>query len=92
MALQRVKIEVDARLVSVALKSLLESVSVFNDFIIACKRELSPFPWVTVDFIYRAPNEKAHRIVRFARTFSSPHCWVEPPLFVVGLSNQTCIC
>ncbi|KAL8528906.1 hypothetical protein ACS0TY_006395 [Phlomoides rotata] len=92
LGLQRVKIEVDTKLVVEALKTSSEVVSMFNYFIHACKRELVHLLWVSIDFVYRAANEKVHRIAIMARTFSSHNCWVEPPSFMVGLLNGTCIC
>ncbi|KAL8495142.1 hypothetical protein ACS0TY_019348 [Phlomoides rotata] len=51
LSLQRVQIEVDAKLVADAVNSKCEAVSVFNDFILKCKREMSDVPFVYVNFI-----------------------------------------
>ncbi|KAL8473420.1 hypothetical protein ACS0TY_030312 [Phlomoides rotata] len=92
LGLQQVKIEVDAQLIVTALNTTRGVESVFYDYILACKRELSHLQEVSVSFVYRVANEKAHQITRLAKTFPSHQCWIEPPSFVVGLSNRTCIC
>ncbi|KAL8516700.1 hypothetical protein ACS0TY_015092 [Phlomoides rotata] len=51
LGLQRIKIEIDVKIVVDVVKSTRGAISVFNDFIIACKREMTDFPHVTVHFV-----------------------------------------
>ncbi|KAL8499895.1 hypothetical protein ACS0TY_019781 [Phlomoides rotata] len=80
LSLQRVQIEVDAKLVADAVNSKCEAVSVFNEFILKCKRETSDVPFVYVNFIYRDAIVKAHRIAQLARIFPNPYIWMSRSL------------
>ncbi|KAL8540603.1 hypothetical protein ACS0TY_002017 [Phlomoides rotata] len=79
LGLQRVKIVVNVLLVADAMKN-------------SKNRELVSLPFVSINYANRTVNEKTHRVARNLRTFQNLNCWVESPIFVVGLSNDTCFC
>ncbi|KAL8553564.1 hypothetical protein ACS0TY_002031 [Phlomoides rotata] len=79
LGLQRVKIVVNVLLVADAMKN-------------SKNRELVSLPFVSINYANRTVNEKMHRVAKNLRTFQNLNCWVESPIFVVGLSNDTCFC
>ncbi|KAL8545147.1 hypothetical protein ACS0TY_005368 [Phlomoides rotata] len=74
LGLHKIKIEMAAKLVVDAMKTSKVARFVFHDFIHACKRELISFLTFPFEFVNRAANEKAHRIAKVVRSFSSPYC------------------
>ncbi|KAL8528136.1 hypothetical protein ACS0TY_005806 [Phlomoides rotata] len=66
--------------------------SVFGDIVRACKAVLRVKPYYSVRYIRRHANDIAHRIAKASRSFSSSHCWIEPPAFMDGIFDTFCDC
>lgn len=87
-----VVIEGDSKVVVDAIAASSPSVSVFGDYVSACKSILIAYPWFSVHFIRRDTNSLAHEFARCSRNFGVTHCWLDPPDFVDGLPDSSCVC
>ncbi|KAL8477265.1 hypothetical protein ACS0TY_029526 [Phlomoides rotata] len=73
LGFQRVKIELNAKLVVDALNNSARADTVFDDIIQICTTEFSSFPLFYVHLVNRDANVKVHCIGRITRAFPSPH-------------------
>ncbi|KAL6575052.1 hypothetical protein OROMI_012337 [Orobanche minor] len=89
LGLQNIEVELDILSVVKAIDKL-EDNSTSCGFIAACLNIISSFIWCIVSYIPRNVNIVAHKIARASCSYSSPHTWVEPPIFVDDLLTSTC--
>lgn len=84
MELDRVLIEVDAKVVVEAVNSNKQNLSTFGNYI--------TYPNFSIFYICRSANELTNRLAKVSRNFLSPSCWVEPPSIVDDLLDDFCTC
>lgn len=92
LGISRVIIEMDAKIVVDTVNEVISPNSILGDIVDGCKRALLNSPNFSVRWIPRDANVTAHRLARSARSFSSPHYWVERPTCVDGLPDISCTC
>lgn len=90
MSLERVIIEMDAKMMVDALNMVETDNSSFGDINESCHRLLTSYSHCKVQWINRDANSLAHKLVRSVRNFFSPHYWVEPLFTVNGSLDSSC--
>lgn len=84
--------EVDAKVVSDAIKDNRLDISEFGSIIRASHQILQQEPMFLVKFIRRQANVVAHELAREALSYASPTSWVYPSVFISHVLALTCNC